>query len=89
MPIIAPISEIEKGLCKEHKKCEPKAGFASVFLQIDYEEYVKGDISVKKKLIIDNILRSVKSISKRGKIDYRSFEEDVKTFCIENDIKLS
>ena len=56
---------------------------------MDYEEYVKGDISVKKKLIIDNVLRSVKSISKRGKIHYRSFEEDVKTFCIENDIKLS
>lgn len=86
MPIIAPISEIEKGLCKEHKKCEPKAGLALVSLQINYEEYVKGDISVKKKLIIDNILKSVKSISKRGKIDYSSFEKDVKTFCIENNV---
>lgn len=86
VPIVAPLSEIEKGFCKEHKRCEPKAGFASACLQIDYEEYVKGDISAKKKLIIDNVLKSVKSISKRGKIDYRSFEKDVKMFCAENNI---
>lgn len=86
VPIVAPISEIEQGHWKVHKKCEPKAGFASVSLQIDYEEYVKGDISIKKKLIIDNVLKSVKSISKRGKIDYSSFEKDVKTFCIENNV---
>ena len=41
VPIIAPESVLEKGLCKAHKKCEPQYGFASVSLQIDYEEYVK------------------------------------------------
>ncbi len=81
VPIIAPSSVIEKGLCKEHKKCEPRYGFASVSLQIDYEEYVNSDISGKKKLIINNILKSVKAISKRGKIDYCLFENDVKKFC--------
>ena len=81
VPIIAPSSVIEKGLCKEHKKCEPRYGFASVSLQIDYEEYVNSYITGKKKLIINNILKSVKAISKRGKIDYCLFENDVKKFC--------
>lgn len=55
VPIVAPTSEIGQGYWKERKKCENKAGFASISLQIDY----------------------------------KSFEEDVKTFCVENDIKLS
>ena len=88
VPIIAPKSVIEKGLCKTHKKCEPKAGFASICLQMDYEEYVKADISTKKKLKIDNILASVKSVSKRGKINYSLFEEDVRIFCENNDIMI-
>lgn len=77
VPIVAPALVIEKGLCKAHKKCEPQYGFASVSLQIDYEKYIESDISNKKRLIIDNILASVKSISKKGKINYSLFEEDV------------
>ncbi len=86
LPIIAPASVIEKGLCKEHKKCENKYGFASISLKIDYEEYVTSDIFGKKRLIIDNILKSVKSISKKGKIEYDLFEKDVKMFCENNNI---
>lgn len=88
LPIIAPKSVIDKGLCKTQKKCEPKAGFASICLQMDYEEYVKADISTKKKLMIDNILASVKSVSKRGKINYSLFEEDVLKFCENKNIIL-
>lgn len=85
-PIIAPVSVLEKGFCKVHKKCEPQYGFVSVSLQIDYEEYVKVDIANKKRLIIANILASVKSVSKKGKINYSLFEEDVREFCDNNDI---
>lgn len=88
LPIIAPKSVIDKGLCKTHKKCEPKAGFASICLQMDYEEYVNADISTKKKLMIDNILASVKSVSKRGKLNYSLFEEDVLKFCENQNIIL-
>lgn len=88
VPIIAPESVLEKGLCKAHKKCEPQYGFASVSLQIDYEEYVKADTANKKRLIIDNILKSVKSVSKKGKINYSLFEEDVREFCDNNDIMI-
>ena len=65
---------------------EPQYGFASVSLQIDYEEYVKADTANKKRLIIDNILESVKSVSKKEKINYSLFEEDVREFCDNNNI---
>ena len=55
---------------------------------MDYEEYVKADISTKKKFMIDHILASVKSVSKRGKINYSLFEEDVRIFCENNDIMI-
>lgn len=86
VPIIAPTSVIEKGLCKEHKRCETKYGFASISMYIDYDEYVKSDISDKKKLLVDNILKFVKSISKKGKVDYVLFENDMRVFCIEHNI---
>lgn len=88
VPIAAPDAIIEKGLYKEHKRCEPEYGFASVSLHINFEEYVKADISGKKRLMIKNILASVKAVSKKGKIDYRSFEKDVVNFCRDNDIAL-
>lgn len=88
VPIIAPTSVIEKGLCKAHKKCETQYGFASICMQINYEEYVKSDILNKKKLIIYNILSSVKSVSKKGKINYSMFEEDVRTFCNNEGIEI-
>ena len=81
VPIIAPASVLEKGLCKAHKKCEPQYGFASVSLQIDYEEYVKAD---NTEFLSSSI--SVKSVSKKGKINYSLFEEDVREFCDNNDI---
>ena len=58
----------------------------SVSLQIDYEEYVKADTANKKRLIIDNILESVKSVLKKEKINYSLFEEDVREFCDNNNI---
>lgn len=88
-PIVAPQQELDKGLWKETKKCELKYGFASVSLQINYDAYVNADINQKKQLMIDNILKSVKAISKKGKIDYKQFEEDVKQYCITHLIEIA
>ena len=88
VPIVAPAAVLEKGLCKAHKRCELKSGFASVSLHIDYEEYVNADIARKKTLIINNILSSVKAVSKKGKIDYKLFEEDLRSFCKNNDFTI-
>lgn len=48
IPIIVPKEVIGQGLCREHKRCEAKAGFASVCLQIDYETFVSADIQGKR-----------------------------------------
>lgn len=81
VPIVAPKEVIDSGLYKETKKCETKAGFASVCLQIDYETYVNADIGEKKRLIINNVLASVKTIHSRAKIDFTAFSEDIMQYC--------
>ena len=81
IPIVAPKDLIEKGHYKENKKCEMKFGFASVSLQIDYDEFINADVAGKQKLVINNILASVKSIHKKAKVDYVSFERDIMRYC--------
>lgn len=89
VPIVAPESEINKGLWKEVKKCEEDYGIATISLRINFEEYVQSDVEKKKSLIINNVLNSVKSISKKGKIDYTLFRDDVTVFCANFDIIIS
>ncbi len=86
VPIIAPKEELEKGLWKETKKCEPKYGFASVSLQIDYEKYVGANMDEKKILMMKNVVDSVKAIKVKGKIDFNLFKEDMMSFCEVNGI---
>ena len=88
VPIVAPKEIIEQGLCKESKKCEAKAGFASVSLQIDYETYVNADIDEKKRLIVNNILASVKAIHSRAKIDFAEFHKDILQYCEQAGVEL-
>lgn len=85
-PIIAPYDILNAGSFKEMIKCEARYGFASVSLQIDYEEFVHADIDKKKKLMINNILRSIKSIQKRAKINYIGFETDIVQYCDDHGI---
>jgi len=80
-PIIAPEEIINTGLFKEEIKCELKYGFAAVRLQINYEIFFKSDIMEKKKLIVENILKSVKAIAKRAKLDVEAFNKDIMLFC--------
>ena len=87
VPIIAPKNDIDKGLWKEVKKCDLKFRVATVSLQISFDEYIQSDIKKKKSLIIDNILKSVKVISKKGQFNFDDFKEDVINFCEMNWVK--
>ena len=58
-----------------------KYGFASVSLWIDYDEYLKADITDKQIMIVKNILASIKTISRKAKIDYKQFCEDIFQYC--------
>ena len=86
LPIIAPKETINKGLCKRGYHCEPKYGFASVREYIDYEEYVSADVEKKKKLMLQCVLNSVKTIKTKGRIDFQKFKEDFDVFCKEHRI---
>ena len=38
-----------------------------------YDEYLKADITDKQIMIVKNILASIKTISRKAKIDYKQF----------------
>lgn len=86
VPIVAPENELKKGLWKETKVVEPQYSFASISFQIDYREYTKAGINAKKSLIIGNLLKSVKAIKNKAKLDYNKFEDDVRAFCLNKHI---
>ena len=87
VPIIAPKDDIDKGLWKEVKKCDLKFRVATVSLQISFDDYIQSDIEKKKSLIIDNVIKSVKVISKKGKFDFNDFKEDIISFCEMSGVK--
>ena len=46
-----------------------------------YDEYLKADITDKQIMIVKNILASIKTISRKAKIDYKQFCEDIFQYC--------
>ena len=80
-PIIAPKDIIEQGFFKQEKKCDIRYGFASVSLWIDYDEFLQSDLINKQIMIVKNILASIKTISRKAKIDYKQFCEDIFQYC--------
>jgi len=83
-PIVAPKSLLDQGLFKEVRKCDLPYGFASVSLQMDYDTFISADVEKKKKMIIDNIEKSIKAIPKKAKIDTDAFCSDVKDYYDQN-----
>ena len=78
VPIIAPKDKIINGLWEECSKVEIIYGYASVSLQVDYDEFLGADANKKKELIRESIDKSIKKISRKIKIDYKSFSEELK-----------
>ncbi|ADL53273.1 Imm44 family immunity protein [Clostridium cellulovorans] len=76
-PIVAPQDLIDRGEWQEEVKYDLKFQLVSVRKHIDYDKYISSDIEGKKKLILDNILKSIKKISKKAKLDYGAFERDI------------
>ena len=78
-PIVAPIEEINAGKWKETQIVSLPYRYADISLQIDYERYVFSDLSFKKELQMDNLLKSLLVIKRKlGKrFDYQSIEKDL------------
>ena len=52
-----------------------------VLHRLVYDEYLKADITDKQIMIVKNILASIKTISRKAKIDYKQFCEDIFQYC--------
>lgn len=76
-PIVAPDELIKQGLWKERTEYHLADRLIIVSRHIEFLPYIKGSLSDKKKLMVRNILQSVRSVSKKGKIDYPRFETDI------------
>jgi len=79
-PIVAPDDIIQKGQWKEEVQYNIKSNLIIVKKHINYDRYVEGSIEEKKKLMIANILKSIKTVHRKGKINYLQFEEDLLKF---------
>lgn len=80
VPIVAPKELIDQGLWKEEIKYDLKFKLAYVSKQIEFDKYNVANIEERKLLIVNNILASVKAISRKGKLDYDRFNKDLLEF---------
>ncbi|MBR4080603.1 MAG: hypothetical protein IKK21_02305 [Clostridia bacterium] len=80
-PVAAPENVLAQGLWKEFVRCWPSSGDASVSLQLDYEEYVHASPQEKKRLLAENIIRSMEQLRRKGKVDIAAFRKDVTDYC--------
>ena len=81
MPIIIKIDEnMEKeGLFKNRILYKQKSKEADIRLRINYDKFINGDKQVKRLLIIENIINSIREISKKVKEEFnaKKMEEDI------------
>ena len=82
-PVVAPQEKLEQGLWEEDVTISKIVGVASVFKQINYEEYVNATIDERKKLIVKCIIDAVWMIKSRHgtKMNAKKFELDLTTFA--------
>lgn len=79
-PIIAPTQILESGKWKEERKISLPYRMASISLISDYDSFLKADMMSRRKIIIENILKSLFVIKRRlkDKFDYEQIENDIK-----------
>lgn len=80
VPIVAPKELLDKGLWKEDLEYDLKYKLVYISKHIDFNQYLSANLELRKKLIVKNILESVKAIKKKGKFDYEAFKSDILNF---------
>ena len=80
IPIVAPDELIKSGVCNEHKRFDFKSKLVIVSKYIDFDTYLNASLIDRKRLIVRNILESIKSIKTRGKFNFECFEKDLLDF---------
>lgn len=77
-PIVAPESEINKW--KEEVKYDFKYSMVTIWKRIDYNSFVSSGDQGKCKLMLNCILESIKHVSRKSKLDFNRFENDIIIF---------
>ena len=85
-PIIAPKQILESGKWKEEKKISLPYRMASISLVSDYDIFLKADMMIKRKIIVENILKSLGAIKRRlkDKFDYEQIKNDIENLLSES-----
>jgi len=83
VPMVAPFEIISETGWKEIKYVSTRFRMADIALCSDYELFCNADLNEKKKIILKNILDSLKVIKKKlkGEFDYDQMEKDILFFC--------
>ena len=78
-PIIAPDDVIKQGLGEEEKTISLPYRMAVISLHTDYTKFCGASIEQKKKIVLDNIFRSLKVVKGRlkDKFNYDQMERDI------------
>lgn len=79
-PIIAPKNLLDMGKWKENKLVSKLYRFASISLVSDFDSFVIANIPEKKKIIVDNIIKSLGVVKRKLKnqFDYERIVLDIK-----------
>lgn len=76
-PMIVPFEILQFGFWPERISTISLGECVIVCKRINYEKYVKGDFEERKKLMLGNVFRSIRSIKGKCNIDYDRFEKDI------------
>lgn len=79
-PIVVPDEFVKMGKWKEETKYDLKGKLIIVKRYIDFNKYVEASIEEKKKLMLGNILKSMKAIKSKGKLNYSKLEAELLEF---------
>ena len=73
------------GKWKEEKKISLPYRMASISLVSDYDIFLKADMMTKRKIIVENILKSLGAIKRRlkDKFDYEQIKNDIENLLSE------
>ena len=77
IPIIAPRKMYDEGLWKEKVQFINSKTCAMISIRLDYEQYYKANDQEKIKMMELMLIKAIKKIKNKGKLDTNQFIEDL------------
>ena len=77
---------IDAGWFKERVLAKRKAKEADIRLRMDYDKFVSSSYEIQRLMYIENIVRSIRALQKKSKLDFRG-EELIKDILKALDVK--